>query len=255
MDHLSSRVDPERHRVLAGKSRVRVLEALRAEGAPLSVTDIAARVDLHPNTVRLHLGQLVEAGLAVGVREDRDRPGRPRVVYTALTGATETSTADLAGEQGRYTVLAEVLVHHLERTAWEPTIEATAAGRAWGRAMIGQGSVAPSVEQATADLTELLDQLGFVPRPGESGQTVELHRCPFRQAAEEHSPVVCGVHLGLMQGALAQSRAPLRVSGLEPFVTPQLCLARLDTENPRTTAPPLHHKPLTPLSDQKERTP
>ncbi len=68
-DHLASPVDTERHRVLSGQSRVRVLEVLRGEHTPLSATEIAAQVGLHPNTIRLHLDQLVDAGLASRARE------------------------------------------------------------------------------------------------------------------------------------------------------------------------------------------
>jgi len=88
------------------------------------------------------------------------------------------------------------------------------------------------VQQATSELAGLLDELGFAPHTTGPGQAIELHRCPFRQVAEEHSPVVCGVHLGLMQGALTGRGAPMRASSLEPFVTPQLCLAHFDTEEP-----------------------
>lgn len=223
MDHRRDPVDRERHRVLAGESRVRVLEVLRSERGPVTIAEIAARVDLHPNTVRLHLGQLVEAGLVAAEREDRDRPGRPRLVYAATVAPTDA-------EGGDYRVLAEALVGHLERTVPDPAGEAVAAGRAWG-GTVGRDRPTPSsVEQATADLTQLLDGLGFAPRTTAGGAVVELHRCPFRQVAEHHSPVVCGVHLGLMQGALARSGAPVRAGSLEPFVTPELCLARLEVE-------------------------
>lgn len=35
-----------------------------------------------------------------------------------------------------------------------------------------------------------------------------------------------------MQGALTKRGAPIQASGLEPFVTPQLCLAHFDTKEP-----------------------
>lgn len=235
-DHLARPVDRERHRLLSGQSRVRVLEVLRGERTPLSVAELAAQVDLHPNTIRLHLDQLVEADLASRAQENRGRPGRPRWVYTAVAAlpARDTGAASTQPEyeESRYKILAEVLVNHLEHASPEPAAEATTAGRAWGRAMSQETSVPPTVQQATIDLAELLDDLGFAPRTTGPGQTIELHRCPFRHLAEEHLPVVCGVHLGLMQGALAKRGAPMRARGLEPFVTPQLCLAHFDTKEP-----------------------
>ncbi|QWF22658.1 helix-turn-helix domain-containing protein [Nocardioides sp. LMS-CY] len=226
-DHFATPVDRERHRLLAGESRVRVLEALRAAPAPLTILELADLVDLHPNTVRMHLAQLVDAGLATGRREARDRPGRPRLVYDAVAATSEEPDAG-PDDESSYRLLAEVLVNHVEQTAPEPVAEATAAGRAWGRTLAREPSAPPSAERATADLTGLLDRFGFAPHPTDAGRTIELHRCPFRQVAEQHSPVVCGVHLGLMQGALERNGAPIRTGALEPFVTPELCLARLE---------------------------
>ena len=56
---------------------------------------------------------------------------------------------------------------------------------------------------------------------------IELHACPFRDVALEHSEVVCGVHLGLIQGALDQMHTSPFTVRLEPFVSPGLCLAHL----------------------------
>ena len=54
-----------------------------------------------------------------------------------------------------------------------------------------------------------------------------MHRCPFRDLAEQHGDVVCSVHLGLIRGALAEIGAPVTATRLEPFVEPSLCRARL----------------------------
>jgi predicted ArsR family transcriptional regulator len=39
--------------------------------------------------------------------------------------------------------------------------------------------------------------------------------------------VVCSIHLGLMQGMLAELDAPIDTDRLDPFVEPDLCVARL----------------------------
>jgi predicted ArsR family transcriptional regulator len=54
-----------------------------------------------------------------------------------------------------------------------------------------------------------------------------LRQCPFREVAQQHQDVVCALHLGLMQGALAQMRAPVTADRLEPFAEPGLCVAHL----------------------------
>ena len=61
----------------------------------------------------------------------------------------------------------------------------------------------------------------------DDGVELRLHHCPFREVAEPHTDVVCQLHLGLMQGALAEIRAPLTADSLEPLVTPTMCVAQL----------------------------
>lgn len=220
-------VDTRRHRVLSGHSRVRVLEVLRAQARPRTVDDLAARVGLHPNTVRLHLDQLVDAGLVTRARDGGGRPGRPPLVYAAVLLADAAPAREEDGGS-RYRLLADVLVDHLEATAPDPAAEAAAAGRAWARTLVQPDLPPPATaEQATAELSDMLDGLGFAPCGSDGPDALALRRCPFGQVPESRSPVVCGIHLGLMQGTLSGRQAPLRVTALEPFVAPGVCVARL----------------------------
>ena len=57
---------------------------------------------------------------------------------------------------------------------------------------------------------------------------IRLRHCPFLELAEEYGDLVCRIHLGLMQGALAELRAPVTAAVLEPFAEPGACLARLE---------------------------
>jgi predicted ArsR family transcriptional regulator len=221
----------DQHRVLAGRSRVRVLEHLRAHGAPLTAGEVAEQVGLHPNTVRLHLDQLLDAGFVTCAPEARGGPGRPRLLFAATEASPE------GGDDG-YRVLAGILAGELESTSARPALVAADAGRAWARTL---PSAAPqglpiTAGEATGRLVEALDELGFAPvAPEREGDPIELHRCPFSQVAAEHPDVVCGVHLGLMQGLLDDLAAPLHATRLEPFVAPGVCLAHLTPLDP---APP-----------------
>ena len=62
----------------------------------------------------------------------------------------------------------------------------------------------------------------------EPDAVIRLRHCPFLELAEEYGDLVCRIHLGLMQGALAELRAPVTAAGLEPFAEPGACLARLE---------------------------
>ena len=122
--------------------------------------------------------------------------------------------------------------------------EAAEAGRAWGRFLVEP--VPPyrklTARQSVERLTALLDDLGFDPEPepeppaaaagAQDAQEpgpgrIRLRHCPFLELAEEYSGVVCPVHLGLMQGALAELRAPVSATRLEPFAEPGACVAHL----------------------------
>jgi predicted ArsR family transcriptional regulator len=206
-------------------SRGDVLEMLRAGDQPLGVRDVAQRTGLHQNTARFHLEALVKSGLATRETQDRETPGRPRVGYRASTRAT-------IGGRRRYRLLSEMLAT-LIGTMPEPGTSAEEAGREWGEYLTEQPPPyqRPTAEQAIAKLTSSLAELGFAPELADGGEdgryAVNLRQCPFREVAQQHRQVVCGLHLGLMRGALSRMRAPVTADGLDSFVEPDLCVARL----------------------------
>ncbi|MGV8977794.1 MAG: helix-turn-helix transcriptional regulator [Cellulomonas sp.] len=247
-------IDLASHKALAGVSRVAILQVLRRGPDAQDVQAIAAQVGLHTNTVRTHLDQLVEAGLVEGSNEVRTRPGRPRALFRA-------SATSPAAEVDSYKLLAGILADTIGARAIDsgppsagvpaPLTAATEAGRRWGRTVArstGSGSDPVDAEHGLERIVALLDDVGFAPRVSPSagagpsvlrggagevdgaevgGIVVELHRCPFREVAVEHPDVVCGVHLGLMQGALEQMGASVTSIRLDAFVAPSLCLAHI----------------------------
>src|SRR5581483_6355021 len=109
-----------------GASRARVLAALQWADDPVTISDVAGEVGLHPNTARFHLDALVDQGLATRTTEDRQRPGRPRALYRA------TDDARSAGRRS-YRLLAEILTSYLAAHSRDPAKSALRAGEAWGR--------------------------------------------------------------------------------------------------------------------------
>lgn len=204
-----------------GSRRTQVLATLRTADRPLGVTEVAEATGLHTNTARFHLDGLVAAGLAHRTLEPRSTPGRRRVVYTAPTAEPASRS---------YGLLAEMLTGLVATMngGGEPAVE---AGRAWGRHLVERGlpSQRLSADDSLARLGRLLDDVGFQPEvaPDDAGATIALHHCPFREVAAEHQDVVCAIHLGLMQGALAELDAPWTATELRPFVSPRLCVAQL----------------------------
>lgn len=199
-----------------------MLSLLRQTDRPLSVAEVAEAMDLHVNTARFHLDGLVRDSLASRASEPRSTPGRPRILYTS---------------QGRspgprsYELLAEMLtgfVSSLDETG--PA--AVELGRAWGRHLVESAAPSETLEPAEAvvRLNRLLDAVGFQPEapcPTERGTEILLHHCPFQEVAQKHTDIVCAIHLGLIQGALDELGAPIGATSLDPFVTPQVCVAHL----------------------------
>jgi len=209
-----------------GDSRARVLAVLQAAREPIGVSDIADRVGLHANTTRFHLDALVEQQLVERTTEDRELPGRPRTLYASTSDSTRTGRRS-------YHLLAEILTSYLATHTKQPEQAALEAGEAWGRFLIERPAPFRRVDAAaaTGQLVETLDDLGFAPEAVTVGRKreIRLHHCPFRETAEEHSDVVCSVHLGLMRGMLTELDAPIEAERLDPFVEPNLCVTRLTT--------------------------
>ena len=186
----------------------------------MDVRELADTVNLHPNTVRQHLDQLVEAGLVVRDTAPPIGRGRPALRYAAKPGSDEQDPV-------AYRVLAGVLAEQLALLPDGVGVART-AGERWGRAMAYEAMGTAPASNAIGRLVELLDAAGFAPEaPVAEGGPIRLRHCPFGTLARDHGEVVCGIHLGLMRGVLRELDAPFDALRLEPFVGPSLCLAHL----------------------------
>ncbi len=207
-----------RHRALADARRERIVEELRETPDGLDATELARRLRLHPNTVRWHLGILADAGIVGSRAAARTTPGRPRILYSL-----EPEPAEHAADEHR--LLATVLTGALA-AARDGRVRAVRAGREWGRYLMARDPLARTGDDdAVGEVVQLLDGQGFEPEA--LGREIHMHRCPFHALAESQPQVVCAVHEGLISGALSALGSELEVEGLDVFVRPDLCVARL----------------------------
>ena len=102
------------------------------------------------------------------------------------------------------------------------------AGEKWSEAFAG--GLAASTGEGAAPLVELLDQLEFAPQLEESGRSIALTACPFREAARANPGVVCAVHLGLIQRVARTLGHDDTAIELRPFVGPRLCVVDLGSD-------------------------
>jgi predicted ArsR family transcriptional regulator len=208
---ISSRQDED---VNGERQREMILEALRSSEDGLDTNELAARLQLHPNTIRWHLGVLTDAGLVEATPEPRHGRGRPSIVHR-LTGE------GVARGRDEYRLLATMLTDVVAADGAGET-RAYEAGVRWGR-HLQQG-------EPGASISHLLDREGFAAE--QHGDRVEMRRCPFYALAESSPQVICTLHRGIIDGALDEAGSDQAVESLQPFVEPGLCVARLSRAAP-----------------------
>lgn len=213
------------------RRQVEVLALLRAEDVPQSAADVARAIGLHVNTARAHLDALLREGLVQRMTEPLGGPGRPRTVYT--------SSGPVPGQR-HFQLLAEILTGLVSSLDDGPSL-ARDTGAAWGRHLVDSPPPSRKVDapEALERLETMLTGLGFRPSTDQRDAGVELllRNCPFREIAQEHPDVICGLHLGLLQGALGELRAPLQATAILPFVTSHTCVARLRSQSALQSPP------------------
>jgi predicted ArsR family transcriptional regulator len=183
-------------KALGDETRFSMYQELASSTAALTATELAERLGLHANTVRLHLERLREAGLVDVEPVHRGTVGRPQHVYSLAAGAP-----GLGLDPPSYTLLAGMLAMLAERVGADGE-DATAAGRSWG---IEAGKRTNSKSCVKALFSEM-DRLGFDPErevlPGGDTDIAFLH-CPFRELAEAYPELVCNLHRGICEGVVS----------------------------------------------------
>lgn len=215
---MTERKDSRYHAALASSTRQRVLDALTLSPAPLDSQAIATSLALHVTTVRFHLDQLEDAHLVRRQPETGGRRGRPRMLYTpAASERAEGSREQLIG------ILAGALASHDNDDGQSRSLK---AGKQWANELALKQPEPPNGRDLDR-LVHVLDELGFDPRT-KGDDVIQLHACPFRDAARIHPQVVCSVHRGLIEQVLdASTIAGGNSAQLLPFVEPELCLITL----------------------------
>jgi predicted ArsR family transcriptional regulator len=194
-----------------GPGQARVLQELAAAAEPMTLAQLHERTGLHENTLRGHVHALLAADRVTRVAVRRPGRGRPAWAYAA--------------RESEYAALSMALADALAGGGPdEGTDEGVRrGGRAWGQRL--RERVAADEQQDPRDrLLVALEHTGFAPEAGgEVGAaTIRLRRCPLLDAARRHPDVVCGVHLGLIEGVLGDDDVELA-----PFAEPGACLVRL----------------------------
>lgn len=181
------------------------LEIARA-ASPLTTTNVADALDLHPNTVRPHLERMREVGLLQVETESRGEVGRPQHRYSLAP-----ESPSLGIEPPAMPLMSRMLLG-VAAAAGASRDEAVEIGRQQGRAAAAAVEAAAVVaelddpeDRAAVCIAALVDELtrvGFDPAVADDGDGVVIGftRCPFAELAEANPELVCNLHRGLIEG-------------------------------------------------------
>jgi predicted ArsR family transcriptional regulator len=209
---------------LAEPTRRRVYDHVVRRPEPVSRDEAAAALSVPRATAAFHLDRLVADGLLdvhYERRSGRSGPGagRPAKLYRRAECAVSVSLPerryDLAGE------LLAVALTEAERSGERPAEALDRVAHDRGEQL---GLNAAQQGDRRAAVLELLEDHGFEPR--EDDGCVTLVNCPFHALAREHTELVCGMNLRLLQGVLDGAPG----TGLAPRLQPSAnaCCVRLE---------------------------
>jgi predicted ArsR family transcriptional regulator len=164
---------------------------------PRSVDEVAAGAGVHRTVAFGHLERLVTLGF-LGVSQRRGLPGKPAKLYRLVAGPLE-----LHHPARQFATLAGLLAAGLERFGEPGVAAAREAGRRHGAALGGRPASTPA---------EALVPLALLGGDYEvRGERVLARNCIFREACASAPEVVCQLHAGMIEGALAAAGTPRRV--------------------------------------------
>ena len=200
--------------------RRRLYEYVAAEGTPVGRDAAAAATGIKRALAAYHLDRLVDQGLLQAHYErpeGRSGPGagRPGKRYERVP---EEVTVSLPPRH--YDLAAELLATAIEESRSPNAARALQrAAHRLGRA-IGADLSAPVTRKSkdrerTALMASLRDR-GYEPFVDDEG-VVRLRNCPFHRLAADHTDLVCGMNMALMEG-VAEAQPSL---GLRPVLEPQ----------------------------------
>jgi predicted ArsR family transcriptional regulator len=180
-------------KALTDTSRRALYDYVRRQPHPVSRDDAAEATGMTRGLAAFHLDKLVDVGLlAARYEAPRQRPrgrGRTPKVYQ-LNGDGVAFTLPAR----RYELIADILAEAMSSPTQPPT--AVAAEVAYRRGL----EFATAAGAPTADLTDVLEHLGFEPQPGT--EAILLHNCPFHALATRYTALVCGLNQALVSGVI-----------------------------------------------------
>ena len=192
---------------LAEPTRRALYLYVRDQGTAVSRDEAAAGVGVPRHQAKFHLDKLADDGLLeveFARRTGRQGPGAGRPAKLYRRGSRELA---VTLPERRYELAGQLLARAISEAQGEelPVAETLQrAARERGRSLAGLvqrlAGNSPSPALLLAATRGVLDDEGYETRSDPAGLT--LANCPFRALAAEHTALVCGMNLAIMEGLL-----------------------------------------------------
>ncbi|MCR8895812.1 helix-turn-helix domain-containing protein [Gordonia sp. GONU] len=206
-------------------TRRRLYDYVARRTEPVSRDDAAQALDIPRNTAAFHLERLADEGLLAVTHERRTGrsgpgAGRPTKLYQR-----SNQQIDLSLPQRRYEFAGQLFAASIEEAAESgdsPRAVLERRAAEWGRDLgnaVRDDSVAGGPQTT---LMSTLDKYGF--EPVLTAGEILLRNCPFHRLAQQHTELVCGMNLHLLDGVLDGLEVTGLVANLEPMA--EYCCVR-----------------------------
>jgi predicted ArsR family transcriptional regulator len=167
-----------------------------------TVDEVASAVGVHRTAAFNHLERLAELGYLAADRR-RGTRGKPAKVYRLRAGAVELSYPPRLHRH-----LAGLLASAIGRLGGAGRAASREVGLDFGRSL---ARPAQDVREALGPVEALGGRYVL-----ESPDVLVADNCVFQEACQESRAVVCGVHAGMLEGALTAAGHPRGVAPLGP---------------------------------------
>jgi predicted ArsR family transcriptional regulator len=190
------------------------------QAGPVSRDQAADALGIARHVAKFHLDKLADEGLLDTYFKrlsERRGPGagRPTKLYKRSSRQLSVTLPER-----RYDLAAELLSTALESAADGATVNdavnaaATSLGRRIAEEARAVAGPRPSAKQLIDAMCGALAEHGYEPRS--EGNTVILCNCPFDALAREHTRLVCGMNLTIMNALTARASKAELAARLEP---------------------------------------
>ena len=185
---------------------------------PLSVEQLAEKLNLQPITIRHHLQDLLESGIIEYYEQRSGGAGRPRAFYRIVKTTTSTSFP-----RRQYLFLSEFMVNGIIQTFGKIKGEALLKkiGAKMGEAIVKKLEAEHEIKLWSVKAYEDYFVRGYLEREGAEPEVVEtsdnrivyrLHNCLFSELSTKMPDIMCDVlHESFHEGVSKAMRKDLQI--------------------------------------------